>query len=72
MIFFTKKTVLTFRANCLSIGDNLHEMTKPVFWEKQEKYFKLSSAENYTQNAKVSFILTYWFELLISEINIPL
>ena len=22
----------------VSMGDNLHEMSKPVFWEKQEKY----------------------------------
>ena len=25
--------------------DNLHEMSIPVSWEKQEKYFKMSSAE---------------------------
>ena len=36
----------------VSIGDYLHEMLNPVFWEKQEKYFKMSSAENFTQNAK--------------------
>ena len=35
----------------VSNGDNLHEMSNPVFWEKQEKYFKLSSAEIYTQHA---------------------
>ena len=37
----------------ISYGDNLHEMSKPVFWEKKEKYFKLSSAEIFTQSAKV-------------------
>ena len=36
----------------VSIGDNLHEMSNPVFCEKQEKYQKMSSAENFTQNAK--------------------
>ena len=36
----------------VSTGDNLHEMSKPVFWEKQEKYFKMLSAENFTQRAK--------------------
>ena len=34
----------------VSIGDNLHEMSKPVFWEK---YFNMSSAENFTQHAKI-------------------
>ena len=33
----------------VSLGDNLHEMSYPVFWEK---YFKMSSAENFTQSAK--------------------
>ena len=35
----------------VSYGDNLHEMSKPVFWEKYEKYFKMS-AEIFTQSAK--------------------
>ena len=30
-------------------GDNLHEMSYHVFWEK---YFQMSSAENFTQSAK--------------------
>ena len=36
----------------VSIGDSLHEMSKPVFWEKQETFFGISSAENFTQHAK--------------------
>ena len=37
----------------VSLGDNLHEMSYPVFWEKnKKKYFKMSSAENFTQSAK--------------------
>ena len=36
----------------VSLGDNLHEMSNPVFWEKYKKYFKMSSAENFTQSAK--------------------
>ena len=36
----------------VSLGDNLHEMSNPVFWEKYGKYFKMSSAENFTQSAK--------------------
>ena len=31
----------------VSIGENLHEMSNPG-----KKYFKMSSAENFTQNAK--------------------
>ena len=28
--------------------DNLHKMSKPVFWEKIKIYFNMSSAENFT------------------------
>ena len=37
----------------VSYWDNLHEMSNPVFWEKQEKYFKMSSAQNFAQSAKL-------------------
>ena len=37
----------------ISLGDNLHEMSNPIFSEKKkEKYFKMSSAEIFTQHAK--------------------
>ena len=36
----------------VSIGDDLNEMSSPVFWKKLEKYFKMSSAEKVTQHAK--------------------
>ena len=36
----------------VSNGDNLHEMSNPVFWEKKEKYFIMSFAENFTQSTK--------------------
>ena len=29
----------------VSNGDNLHEISNPVFWEKEEKNINLSSAE---------------------------
>ena len=35
-----------------SKGDNLHVMSNPASWKKKEKYFKMSSAENFTQGAK--------------------
>ena len=36
----------------VSIGDSLHEMWNPIFWEKYEKISNMSSAENFTQSAK--------------------
>ena len=45
-LIFPRKQDLTFHAN------SLHEMSNPVFSEKEEKYFKMSSAENFTQTAK--------------------
>ena len=36
----------------VSSEDNLHEIIKPVFWEKQEIYFKKLSLEIFTQSAK--------------------
>ena len=36
----------------VSNRDNLHEMLNPVFWEDWEKYYTMSSAENFTQSAK--------------------
>ena len=36
----------------VSLGDNLHDMLKPIFWKKKsENYFRLSSAEIFTQHA---------------------
>ena len=34
------------------IRDTLHEKTSPIFWEKQEKYMSMSSADNFAQSAK--------------------
>ena len=36
----------------VSDGDNLHGMSNYVFWGEKEKYFKLSSAENFPESAK--------------------
>ena len=33
-------------------GDNLPKMSLQIFWEKLEKYFKMSSDEIFTQHAK--------------------
>ena len=34
----------------VSLGDNLHEMSKPIYWEKWEKIFQF--AEIFTQHAE--------------------
>ena len=36
----------------VSFDDNLHNVSKPIFWKKKAKYFKMSSADIFTQNAK--------------------
>ena len=36
----------------ISLGDHFYEMSKAVFWEIYEKYFKVSSGEIFTQHAK--------------------
>ena len=36
----------------VSSGDNLHEMSDPVFWENKKKYFNMLSAEIFTQHAQ--------------------
>ena len=39
----------------VSTEDNLHEISNPVSWEKEEKYFKMSSTGNFSQSAKRQF-----------------
>ena len=50
-LFFPENGLLYFM-HIVSIGDCLHEMPEPVFWEKYGEYFNMNSAENFTQNAK--------------------
>ena len=49
-------TVLEFNDMSTLVGsfcvNSLHKMPNSVFWEKQEKYVKMLSAENLTQSAK--------------------
>ena len=40
--FFSENMVWRFMQT-VSLGDSLHEMLNPVFWNKSEKYFKISS-----------------------------
>ena len=49
---FSQKRVFDTIVQIVCIRDNLHKMSKPVFWEKQEKYFIPGSVENFTQHAK--------------------
>ena len=45
----------------VSSGDTLHEMSKPVFQEKNKKNISMSSAENFTQSATcyINVILSF-------------
>ena len=61
-LIFPRKQDLRFYADCLQ----LHEISNPVFlgggWGgegvgEEEKYFKILSAENFTQSAKRSYLL---------------
>ena len=42
----------TNSADDKSLGDNLCEMSKPIFWEKNKNISKQLSAEIFTQHAK--------------------
>ena len=37
-------------------GDRLHEMSKPIFWENNKKYFRMSSVELFTQHAELNVL----------------
>ena len=51
-LIFPRKQVWHFM-QIVSNGDNLHGLSNPVFWENiKKKYFKMLSAEIFTQHAK--------------------
>ena len=52
--YFSKETgfEISYKLSPNSIGDNVHEMSYYVSWEKQEKYFNMLSAIIFTQLAK--------------------
>ena len=56
------------------VGENVHEMPNPVFWEKQEKVFNMSSAEILTQHAQSVTLengfLYHMGKLIITDIYI--
>ena len=54
MVRFSKKLSWHF-IQIVSLGYNLYEMSKPIFWEKWEKYFKMSSAEIFTKALKPGY-----------------
>ena len=47
----------------VSSGDSLHEMSNSVYWEKSDKYFRLSFAEIFTKPFQIvicwNFYQTY-------------
>ena len=50
-LFFPENRIWHFM-QIVSNGDNLHEMSNPVFWEKKNNV-STSSAENFTQSVKL-------------------
>ena len=54
LIFFPRKQV-DIPCKFVSSGDNLHEMSKPVFLGKYKIYFNVS-AENFTKKCCVNFV----------------
>ena len=50
----------------VSNGDNLHEMSNPVFWgKKKEKYFSVLSAENFIQSWYWAHYMTHGALILV-------
>ena len=43
------KCQILFSGNNKKTEDNLHEIPKPIFWEKEEKYHEIPSAEIFSQ-----------------------
>ena len=58
---FSKKTVYDISCRLSpSIGDDLHEMSKPLFRDKLEKYFNKSSANKNLRNVlSIKFIKVF-------------
>ena len=59
VIFFPDNRIWHFMQT-VSNGDNLHEMSNPIFWKKKKKYFKILSAWNFTQSAKHLGLTSLW------------
>ena len=38
LFFSRKQDNISYKLSSICIGDNLHEISNPVVWEKQEKY----------------------------------
>ena len=51
-VLFSPENRIWHLMQIVSIEDNLHEMSNPIFWKKEEKYFNMSSADNFTQSSK--------------------
>ena len=49
---FSQENRIQHSMQTVSSGGSLHEMSNFIFWEKEEKYFKMSSVEIFTQHAK--------------------
>ena len=69
-LIFPRKQDLTFHANCLQ-GDNLHEMSDPVYAKNKKNIINLSSAENAQRVVKVKCLHPSSFTMLYYMLVIP-
>ena len=51
LIFIVSENMLWHVMQIVSLGGNLHEMSKSIFRNKIDKYFKMSSTKLFTQHA---------------------
>ena len=56
----------------VSIGDNLHEISNPVFKVKYEKYSKMLSAENFTHSAKAFSLMVKICQTCCHSLNLAI
>ena len=58
LFFFTENKTMTFHQIVSLGGDNLHEMSRPVFWKKNKKnIISLSFAECAERIVKINIII---------------
>ena len=41
----------------VSVGDSMHEMSNPVFWNKSEKYFKMLFVDFFSLTVQLACVI---------------
>ena len=44
IFYFFPESRIWYFMQIVSVGDNMHDMSKPAVWEKYEKYYNMMSA----------------------------